>query len=484
MNKVFYISLALATVLFFGCSDDEKPYYPPPSSNSNGEVVGTVHVWVTSGDKSRLLAAQEDIQLIDNPTTAYPSITVNPAEQYQEIEGFGAALTGSSAYVINQLSGSQKTALLQELFDAEDGIGISYLRLTIGASDFSLSDFTYDDMPSGQADTNLDNFSIAQDQVNIIPVLQHILTYNSGIKILGSPWSAPAWMKTNQSLYGGKLQTQYYQVYANYFKKYIEAYAGSGITIDAITPQNEPLHESGYPTMKMEAAEQANFIKTALGPTFANNGITTKIIAYDHNFDVPAYPLAVLADADANQYVTGSAFHAYAGDVSAMSQVHNAYPSKGVYFTEISGGAWSPDFTGNLNWYVRNILIGSVRNWSKTVLFWNLALNDNHGPTNNGCTDCRGVVTVNASGTATFNEEYYAIGHFSKFVKPGAHRIASTTFDGSTGLSNVAFQNPDGSKVLVVLNESPSTKTFSVVVGANRFDYTIPQESVSTITWE
>lgn len=484
MNKIVYTSIVLATVLFSGCSDNEKPYYPPPSSNTNGEVVGTAKVWVTSGDKSRLIAPQEDINVVNNTTTNYPFITINASEQYQEIEGFGAALTGSSAYVINQMSGSQKAALLQELFDAEDGIGISYLRLTIGASDFSLSDFTYDDMPSGQTDTNLVNFSIAPDQANIIPVLQTILTYNSEVKILGSPWSAPAWMKTNQSLYGGKLQTQYYSVYANYFKKYIEAYANNGITIAAITPQNEPLHESGYPTMKMEATEQAAFIKTALGPTFANNGITTKIIAYDHNFDVPTYPLTVLADADANPYVAGSAFHAYAGDVSAMSQVHNAYPTKGVYFTEISGGAWSPDFTGNLNWYVRNILIGSVRNWSKTVLFWNLALNDSHGPTNNGCTDCRGVVTVNASGTAIFNEEYYAIGHFSKFVKPGAHRIASTTFDSSTGLSNVAFENPDGSKVLVVLNESPSTKTFSVIVGENRFDYTIPQESVSTITWE
>ncbi|GLB54159.1 glucosylceramidase [Neptunitalea chrysea] len=484
MNKIFYISLLLITILFSGCSDDGKPYYPPPSLSTNGNVVGTAQVWVTSGDKSRLIAPQQDIDIIDNTTTDYLSITVDASEKYQEIEGFGAALTGSSAYVINHMSSTQKMALLQELFDSENGIGISYLRLTIGASDFSLSDYTYDDMPSGQTDTNLDNFSIAPDQVNVIPVLQDILNYNSEVKILGSPWSAPAWMKTNQSLYGGELQTQYYQVYANYFKEYIEAYASNGITIDAITPQNEPLHESNYPTMKMEAVDQANFIKTALGPTFINNGITAKIIAYDHNFDVPSYPLTVLEDTDANQYVSGSAFHAYAGDVYVMSQVYNAYPDKGVYFTEISGGEWSTDFTSNLNWYVRNILIGSIRNYSKNVLFWNLALNDSYGPTNNGCTDCRGVVTVSSSGSVNYNEEYYAIAHFSKFVEPSAYRISSTTFDSSTGLSNVAFENPDGGKILVVLNESPSTKTFSVIVGDNRFDYTIPQESVATIIWD
>lgn len=484
MKRIQYTLATVVLGTLLSCSDNDKPYYPPPSSNTNGNEVGTAQIWVTSGDKSRLISAQEDLSIIDNTTTNYPAITVDAGQQYQEIEGFGAALTGSSAYVINQLGGSQRSALLQNLFDDQNGIGINYVRLTIGSSDFSLNDFTYDDMPSGQTDVNLDNFSIAPDMTNVVPVLQNMLAVNADIKVMGSPWSAPAWMKTNQSLYGGKLQTQYYEVYANYLRKYIDAYGANGIAIDAITPQNEPLHESGYPTMRMEATEQANFIKNALGPVFANHGIATKIIAYDHNFDRADYPMTVLADADANQYVAGSAFHAYAGDASAMSQVHNAYPDKGLYFTEISGGSWSPDFTANLNWYVRNILIASVNNWSKNVLFWNLALNENHGPTNNGCEDCRGVVTVSGSGEVTFNEEYYAIGHFSKFVKPGAHRINSTSFDSSTGLYNVAFVNPDGTKVLVVLNESPSAKTFSALVGENRFDCTIPQESVATITWE
>ena len=285
-------------------------------------------------------------------------------------------------------------------------------------------------------------------------------------------------------MYGGKLEEQWYATYANYFVEYIQAFENHGIPIDAITPQNEPLHTSGYPTMRMEAQEQANFIKNALGPAFEGANISTKIIAYDHNFDEAGYPMTVLGDGEANPYVSGSAFHAYAGDVSAMSQVHNAYPDKGLYFTEISGGEWSIDFSSNLRWYVQNILMGSTKNWSKNALFWNLALNENHGPTNNGCQDCRGVVTINSSGEIEKNEEYYAIAHFSKFVRPGAHRIGSSNFDDNSGLDGIAFQNPDGSKALIVLNETPTSKTFSVIMGENRFDYTLSSESVATITWE
>ncbi|SFU41904.1 glucosylceramidase [Pustulibacterium marinum] len=484
--KKQYITISLLAIatLFTACSEDEKPYYPPPSTGGEGTEVATAQMWVTSGDQSRLLAAQDNLSIVDNTETTYPAITINSGEQLQEIEGFGAALTGSSAYLIkNKLSAAQRNALLADLFNAENGIGLSYLRLTVGASDFSLEDFTYDDMPSGITDENLDNFSIAHDETNVIPVLSDILAINPNIQLMGSPWSAPAWMKTNQSLYGGTLSTSYYNTYANYLVKYIEAYATHGITINAITPQNEPLHTSGYPTMKMEATEQAAFIKNALGPVFAANDIDTKIIAYDHNFDETSYPLTVLADEDAAQYVSGSAFHAYAGEVSAMDNVHAAYPDKDLYFTEISGGEWSTDFGSNLKWYTRNILIGTTRNWSKTALFWNLALDTNHGPTNNGCSDCRGVVTIDDAGDVSENVEYYALAHFSKFVRPGAHRISSTTFDASTGLYNVAFENTDGSMVLIVLNESPSTKNFSVVLGDHRFDGSIPQSSVATITW-
>ena len=482
MKKILITIVIAATLI--GCSDDDQKSYPPPTIGGSGNEVGTAQIWVTSGNESRLLSAQDHLSIIDNKETSYPSITINETEQMQEIEGFGAALTGSSAYVINNLSTAQKNSLLSDLFDVESGAGMSYLRLTIGASDFSLEDFTYADMPQGQEDPNLDNFSIAHDEMHVIPVANDILSINPEVKFMGSPWSAPAWMKDNESLYGGKLEEQWYTTYANYFVEYIQAFKNHGIPIAAITPQNEPLHTSGYPTMRMEAQEQANFIKNALGPAFERANISTKIIAYDHNFDEAGYPMTVLGDAEANPYVSGSAFHAYAGDVSAMSQVHNAYPDKGLYFTEISGGEWSTDFSSNLRWYVQNILMGSTKNWSKNALFWNLALNENHGPTNNGCQDCRGVVTINSSGEIEKNEEYYAIAHFSKFVRPGAHRIGSSNFDDNSGLDGIAFQNPDGSKALIVLNETPTSKTFSVIMGENRFDYTLSPESVATITWE
>ncbi len=487
MKKTFvYISLA---VVFFSCSggeDGSGNSAPPAPETGLGNVIGTANVWITNGDMTKLLSKQTTgASIYDNDATTDPSISVDFAQQYQEIEGFGAALTGSSANVINAMAPAQKEALLKDLFSPETGIGLSYLRLTIGASDFSLGNFSYDDVPSGSTDANLDNFSIAPDETDVIPVLQAIQAYAPGIKILGSPWSAPGWMKTTASMNGGSLKPEWYNAYGNYFVKYINAYAAHGISINAVTPQNEPLHETtGYPTMKMTAAEQAEFIKTSLGPKLQAAGLSTKIIAYDHNFDVPQYPIEILNDADAAQYVDGSAFHAYAGDASAMNQVHAAFPNKNLYFTEVSGGAWSPDFASNLKWNTGTIFIGTTRNWSKNVLLWNLALNSNSGPTNGGCADCRGVVTINASGAVTKNVEYYTLAHFSKFVRPGAKRVNSTNFDNSLSLKNVAFINTDGSKVLIVLNESETARKFSVKVGTTKLNYTVEPNAVATFVWQ
>ncbi|WP_218937527.1 glycoside hydrolase family 30 protein [Antarcticibacterium flavum] len=336
-------TILLATgigLLALSCTNDDQPTYKPPTSPSPpvGEVVGSAGLWVTNGAQTKLLSKQEDLEIIDNVETSYPSITIDPGQRFQEIEGFGAALTGSSAFLINRMDNAPKNALLSDLFHPENGIGISYLRMTIGASDFSLSNFTYNDMPAGEEDPDLINFSIAEDEKHVVPVFKSILQIAPDMRIMGSPWSAPAWMKANQSLNGGNLRPRWYDVYAEYFVKYIEAYAAHGIVIDAITPQNEPLHEAGYPTMRMEAPVQAEFIKNSLGPTFEENNISTKIIAYDHNFDRPDYPIYIYEDAEASRYVDGAAFHAYAGDVSAMSTVHTAFPDKNLYFTEISGG--------------------------------------------------------------------------------------------------------------------------------------------------
>ncbi|NBP67549.1 MAG: glucan endo-1,6-beta-glucosidase, partial [Cytophagia bacterium] len=440
MKKIFYL-LTVVLIVLQGCNKDSGPVVGPPTTP---DEIGRASVWLTTGDKTKLLSKESDVSITAPITATVPVITIDPAQTYQQIDGFGAAVTGSSAYLIKNLSTTKRNALVQELFDPNSGIGISYVRLTIGASDFSLEDYTYNDMPAGQTDFNLQNFSLSKD-ADVINVMKQIVSVNPDIHVMGSPWSAPAWMKTNGSLkyvngQTNKLKTDCYGVYADYFVKYIQAYAAEGITIEAVTPQNEPLHSTAaYPCMQMEASEQINFIKNHLGPALQAASLPTKIIAYDHNWDNTNYAISVLNDAGAKQYIAGSAFHAYAGNVSAMSIVRNAHPDKGLYFTEVSGGEWATNFSDNLQWNMSNIFIGTTKNWSKNVLLWNLALDQNFGPKNNGCSDCRGVITITTDGTITRNVEYYTIGHFSKFVQTGAYRIASTITENVANVDFVSF---------------------------------------------
>ncbi len=481
--KGLYITIFLIAFILTGCSEDQ-PVYLPPEPPATG--VGEASAWVTTGNRNRLLHQETDIMIFEGQQTDLSSTSIDFDDLLQEIDGFGAALTGSSAWLINrQMSNAQSQQLLTDLFHQTNGIGVSYLRLPMGSSDFSLSNYTYNDLLPGQSDPELEFFSIAPDQQDIIPVLKRILDINAEIKIMGSPWSAPAWMKTNGSLMGGKLKEEWYDTYALYFVKFIQAYAQEGITIDAITIQNEPLHEtSGYPTMRMEAYEQNLFIREHLGPLFNQHGITARIIIYDHNWDRPDYPILILDDPVTRNYVAGSAFHAYAGSVSAMSQVHATHPDKGLYFTEISGGGWATDFSDNLKWKMSNIFIGTANHWSKNALLWNLALDENDGPTNGGCQNCRGVVTILPGGNVERNEEYYALAHMSKFVQPGARRAESTGFPSSDNLESVVFVNPDGSKVLVVLNSNNSQKSFAVKFDDKFFEYRIDGNAVATILWQ
>jgi len=455
------------------------------AGDPNAEI-GKAMVWLTRGNKTKLFNRETDLSVKLTSTTNNPVIEVDTITKFQTMEGFGAALTGSSAYLLHQkLDATVRAAELKDLFDPETGIGISYLRLTIGASDFSLSDYSYDDMPAGQTDFSLEHFSLENDQADVIPVLKEIVQVSPSINLLGSPWSPPAWMKTNGSMKGGKLKTTCYDVYASYFVKYIQEMQNEGITIAAITIQNEPLYfTAGYPCMEMQSADQLNFIKNYLGPKFEASGITSKIIIYDHNWDNTNYAISILNDPTARNYISGSAFHAYAGDVSAMTTVHDAHPDKDLYFTEISGGAWATDFSGNLMWNMQNIFIGTALNWSKTALLWNLALDQNNGPQNNGCSDCRGVITINNTfGQISNNVEYYSIAHFSKYVRPGAVRISTNVPQTLSNIGVVAFQNMDGSKVMVVCNYSNDNKVFNVKQDFRNFNYTLTGQSVVTIVW-
>ncbi len=450
---------------------------PPPGPGTPPR--SDVSFYLTRPDQSALFKKQSVSLLFSSTGNSNSTIEVDTTQVFQTMDGFGYCLTGGSATLLQSLPSSTLDDLLKELFLWDSTyIGVSYLRISIGASDLSATTFTYDDMPAGQTDDNLAHFSIDREKQDLIPVLKKIIALNPSIKILGSPWSAPVWMKTNGSFVGGSLQPAYYPTYAKYFVKYILAMKAEGITIDAITPQNEPLHGGNNPSMVMPASEQAVFIKNHLGPAFAAAGLTTKIIVYDHNADRPDYPLTILDDPAAKAYVDGSAFHLYGGTISALSQVHNAHPDKNVYFTEQWVGG-PQNFAGELQWHVENLIIGAPRNWSRNVLEWNLASDPSYLPhTPGGCDRCLGAITIGSS--VNRNVAYYIIAHASKFVRPGSVRIGSNH---AGGLLSVAFKNPDGKKVLIVLNKGTSQEVFNIKFNNKIVTTSLEGGAVGTYVW-
>lgn len=444
----------------------------------------SVEVTLTTGDRTRLLSREPDLRFSDAAQDTGSIIEVDLTTRYQTIVGFGAALSDASAWLIqHRLTAPRRDSLLRELFGPEPGVGFSFVRVDMGASDFSLEHYSYDDVPAGSFDTTLANFSIDADRDATIPILQRALEINPQLTVMASPWSAPAWMKTSGSLIKGTLRADAYPLYAEYFRKFIEAYRAEGIPIQLVSLQNEPHFEpENYPGMRLKPADRARLVRNHFGPLFARAGIATQILDWDHNWDEPNSPLAVLADSGARRYIAGVAWHCYGGDVSAQSVVHDKYPDKDTYFTECSGGEWAPKFADNLVWTVKTLIIGATRNWARGVLMWNLALNEKHGPHTGGCGDCRGVVTINSTDSSIVrNEEYYALAHASRFVRPGAQRVASSS--GIDSIAAVAFQNSDSSLVLIVVNEAKNAKPFTVRAGHRVFDYTLAAGAVATFRW-
>jgi glucosylceramidase len=452
-------------------------------SHQNGAIA--IQVWQTTGDQQDLLRYKGQLSFAPGVGSGGIRLNVSPANMYQSVEGFGAAMTDSSAWLIDQkMNASQRDQLMRALFSTLDGIGLNYVRVPMGASDFTASGFyTYNDLTPGQTDPAQNQFSISHDQAYIIPALLQAKGINDQLKLMASPWSAPAWMKTNGSLFGGSLQQQWYGSYAIYFERFLNAYEAAGLPIAAVSLQNEPAFNPGdYPAMLMSAHEQLDLIRNHIGPTFAAANIDTKILIYDHNWDNINFADTILSDPIARDYVAGTAFHGYAGSVAAQSDLHALHPDKGIYFTEITGGDFAPNFADNLVWGTRNIIIGNLRNWGRTALYWNLALDENSGPHLNGCDDCRGVVTIDSgTGNFEFNEEYYTLAHASKFIQQGARRIDSDSLDNV--VETVAFQNPSGSRVLVALNPSQITRTIRIVENGQHASYSMPAQSVATFVW-
>lgn len=445
---------------------------PSPSEGPSGLIQ-----FLTTPDHTRLFTRVNDgIQGFDASRSVTLSIDRDAARQ--EIVGFGFAVTGGSASHIHAMSRTARTALLRELFSTDDSsIGMSFIRISVGASDLDAKAFSYNDDPN---DPEHKGFSLGPHLEHLIPVLREILTVNPEIKIMASPWSAPSWMKTNGSFKGGSLSKEHRDEYAAYLVKYIEAMRQHGIAIHYLSIQNEPLHDGNNPSMHMSAEEQAVFIKGHLGPALAAGGHDVKLVAYDHNADKIEYPMAVLGDEAAAAYLDGSAYHLYGGNIDALTRVHEAYPDKNLYFTEQWYSAQG-DFTGDFRWHMRNVLIGSMRNWCRAVIEWNLSSNPAFQPhTPGGCDSCLGAITIDGD-TVRRNAGYYVIAHASKFVRPGSVYLPTKA---PSSLRSAAFLTPGNKVVLIALNDSSESCSFNVQDGDNAFSTTLVGGAAATFVWD
>ncbi|WP_211269034.1 glycoside hydrolase family 30 beta sandwich domain-containing protein [Saccharothrix syringae] len=475
---------------------------PATQASGHRDDAPRARVWVTAADRSELMAERPAVAF-GTGSSPHQTIVVDPDRAEQVVDGFGASITDSSASVLHGLAPAVREETMRGLFDPVRGIGVSFLRQPVGSSDFTAAaeHYTYDDVPAGQTDFPLRHFSIARDEQRVLPLLRQAKRLNPELKVMGTPWSPPAWMKTTGSLVGGRLKDDpaVYDAYARYLVKFVQAYAAAGVPVDFLSVQNEPQNRTpdAYPGTDMPVAQQLRVIE-ALGPKLRLASPRTKILAYDHNWATHPndggtetdYPYQVLRSRAA-RWVAGTAFHCYYGDPGAQTALHEAFPDKGIWFTECSGsrGATDPPakvFRDTLTWHARNVVIGTTRNQARSVVNWNIALDSTGGPHNGGCATCTGLVTAHPDGTVTTDAEYYTVGHLSKFVKPGARRVASTSF-GTTGwngqVMDVAFRNPDGSTALVVHNQNDDPRSFAVRVGERSFEYTLPGGALATFTW-
>lgn len=491
INK--FLSFFILSTLFFSCGscndhNDQEEVEGPV------EETGDVTLYITTANR----AYDFKKSAVDFSTTSNMSpntITLDPATRFQEMDGFGAAVTGSTCYNLMQMTPENRTKFLTETFSHEKGMGYSYVRISIGCSDFSLSEYTCCDTKG------IENFSLQSEELDyVIPILQEILEINPSLKILGSPWTSPRWMKVNNltdlqpfnSWTSGHLNPAYYDDYATYFVKWIQAFAGFGIHINAITPQNEPLNRGNSASLFMGWDEQRAFVKV-LGPKLVEAGLDTKIYVFDHNYnydnmsDQVNYPVKIYEDPEANGYITGAAYHNYGGNRMELLNIHNQAPEKELIFTETSIGTWNngQDLTSRLMDDMTEVALGTVNNWCKAVIVWNLMLDSNRGPNREGgCQTCYGAVDINANDYKTIvrNSHYYIIGHLSSIVKPGATRIKASGYS-ATGVTYSAFENTDGTYALVLQNDANEPKSITISDGLNHFAYQVPAKSVISYRW-
>lgn len=448
---------------------------------SQGAAAAPPQAWLTDANHKHILAPAA---IGSDATGPAASIQIDPTRRYQRIDGFGFALTGGSAQLLQRMTPAARHALLAEMFDRRDGgMGVSWLRISIGSSDMDDHVFTYDDQPNGTADPTLRHFSLTADEQALIPTLREILSIAPGLPILASPWSMPAWMKTNGQPKGGHLRPDMSDAFAAYLVDYVRGMGEHGVPIWGITLQNEPGNPNNTPSMLMDAAHQASLIGGHVGPAFRKADLTARIIAFDHNCDHPDFPLTVLADEAAEPFVSGSGFHLYEGDPAAMSRVHDAHPDKPVWLTEqmviddVATGQATPVARP-----ISRVLIGSLNNWAQGVLLWNLAADPDFGPHtgDGGCPTCEGAITIDGDNV-TRNVAYAAIAQFSRFVPKGSIRIGASS--GTAGLPAVAFRTPDSATVVVVANTGSAPRSIRVTGAGTPANVTVPGGAAITIRW-
>jgi glucosylceramidase len=458
---------------------------PPPAPSF-------AQAYLTTADLTSALTPQAPLRFQARAPRGVPVMKVNSRQRFQPFTGVGGAMTDTSAWlIVDELSPANRDALMADLFGAS-GIHLGYLRVPIGASDFTAlgQPYTYDDMPAGESDPTLSEFSIARDQPYVVPAIQEALALNPQLQISANPWSPPAWMKANDRLddlgHSGVLLPSAYGPLAEYFVKFLEAYAGQGIPIAAITPQNEPGVPTGYPGMELSAPNEANFIANYLAPALRAAGLSPRIYGYDGSWG--GYPWQLRAAA--GSALAGIAWHCYVGAPWTMSFFHTHAPRLAQVLNECSPGPRPLATT--------EMAISSLRNWASAVVLWNLALDPQGGPVevpNYTCAGCTGLATVDEqTGSFTLGLTYYQLGQVSRFVEPGARRIASTHFVNyaylgprtnlaSSGLDDVAFRNPDGTKVLIAYNNSTRTRGFAVSDGGRYLRDWLGPGATLTLTW-
>ena len=494
VNNVLFIGIAAALL---GCNTPvDNPKDDPTNEPTPQRDVMT---YVTTADGTMGFVAIGKDYAEGLNMSPERTLKLNPNVRYQEFDGFGAAITGAAAFNLMQMPAERRQKLLVETFSPEKGMGYGYVRVPIGGSDFnSRSNYDYT-----CCDTKgIENFALTTDELDyIIPVLKEILAINPGLKVMGTPWSCPIWMKVDDirskapytgpnKWVGGYLNPDYYQDYAMYFVKWIKAFEAAGINITSVTPQNEPLNWGNSMSLYMPWDQERDFIKLALGPVFKREGINAKIICFDHNYnydgkkDQQEYPIKIYADPEASQYIDGAAYHSYGGSPTELDNIHKKAPEKNLYFTEQSIGTWNyQSFGQSLMSEMKNTCIGTVTRWCKAVIVWNFMLDENGGPHGGpgACATCYGAVDISSKDYTTLNKRshYYVIGHLSKALKAGSTRIATSGYM-PTGLSAVASENPDGTYGLVLFNENAEGLTFIIEHNGKHFEIKLPAESITS----